>query len=63
MLKYAEAPLPLGAVQDGEVTEPDGVVPALRQMWAQAKFSTATWSSGSATSACWCAASTCRGCP
>jgi type IV pilus assembly protein PilM len=39
VLRYAEAPLPLGAVQDGEVTEPEGVVPALRQMWAQAKFS------------------------
>ncbi len=40
VLKYAEAPLPLGAVQDGEVTEPEGVVSALRQMWAQGKFST-----------------------
>lgn len=40
VVRYAEAPLPLGAVQDGEVAEPEGVVPALRQMWAQAKFST-----------------------
>lgn len=39
ILRYAEAPLPLGAVQDGEVTEPEGVVQALRAMWAQAKFS------------------------
>lgn len=39
VLRYAEAPLPLGAIQDGEVTEPDGVVAALRAMWAQAKFS------------------------
>lgn len=40
VVRYAEAPLPLGAVQDGEVTEPEGVVPALKAMWAQAKFST-----------------------
>lgn len=39
VLRYAEAPLPLGAIQDGEVTEPEGVVAALRSMWAQAKFS------------------------
>ncbi len=38
VVRYAEAPLPLGAVQDGEVTEPEGVVAALREMWAQAKF-------------------------
>ena len=40
VVRYAEAPLPLGAVQDGEVTEPEGLAPALRSMWAQAKFST-----------------------
>ncbi|HMO11345.1 MAG TPA: pilus assembly protein PilM, partial [Actinotalea sp.] len=40
VVRYAEAPLPLGAVQDGEVTEREAVVPALRQMWAQGKFST-----------------------
>lgn len=40
IVKYAEAPLPLGAVQDGEVTEPDGVVPALRQLWTSGGFST-----------------------
>lgn len=39
VLRYAEAPLPLGAVQDGEVVEPHSVVQALRSMWAQAKFS------------------------
>ena len=39
VVKYAEAPLPLGAVQDGEVTEPDGVVPALRQLWTSGGFS------------------------
>ncbi len=39
VLRYAEAPLPLGAVQDGEVAEPEGVVHALRTMWIQAKFS------------------------
>lgn len=35
---YAEAPVPLGAMRDGEVVEPEGVVTALRQMWAHGKF-------------------------
>lgn len=39
VVRYAEAPLPLGAVQDGEVAEPDGVVPALRELWSRGKFS------------------------
>lgn len=39
VLRYAEAPLPLGAVQDGEVAEPEGVVQALRSIWASARFS------------------------
>ncbi len=38
IVNYAEAALPLGAVQDGEVTEPEGLVAALRSMWAGAKF-------------------------
>lgn len=39
VLRYAEAALPLGAVQDGEVAEPEGVVSALRALWTQGKFS------------------------
>jgi len=39
VLRYAEVPLPLGAVRDGEVAELDGVVPALRQLWSNGKFS------------------------
>ncbi|MBX9245861.1 type IV pilus assembly protein PilM [Actinotalea ferrariae] len=39
VLRCAEAPLPLGAVQDGEVTDPGPVVDALRRMWLQTKFS------------------------
>lgn len=38
VLRYAEVPLPLGAVRDSEVADPDGVVPALRQLWAHGKF-------------------------
>ncbi len=39
VLRYGEAPVPLGAVQDGEVTEPEGVIIAIRQLWAVHKFS------------------------
>ncbi|MCU1431893.1 MAG: type pilus assembly protein PilM [Actinotalea sp.] len=39
LLRYAEAPVPLGVIQDGEVTEPEAVVQALKTMWAEAKFS------------------------
>lgn len=37
--RYAEAPVPLGALRDGEVIEPAGVVTALKQTWAQGRFS------------------------
>ena len=40
VIRYAEAPLPDGAIRDGEVTEPAVVSTALRQMWRSAKFST-----------------------
>ncbi len=40
VLRYAEAPLPDGAVRDGEVAEPAVVSTALRQMWRDSKFST-----------------------
>lgn len=37
--RYAEVPLPLGAVRDGEAAQQDVVVAALRQLWAVGKFS------------------------
>lgn len=40
LLRYGQVPLPLGAVRDGEVAEPDTIASALRQLWQQAKFST-----------------------
>ncbi|RYV52867.1 type IV pilus assembly protein PilM [Pengzhenrongella frigida] len=40
LLRFAEVPLPHGAVRDGEVTEPGVVSGMLRQMWQQAGFST-----------------------
>lgn len=39
LLRYAEAPVPMGAIRDGEVIEPDGVVDALRQIWVAGRFS------------------------
>lgn len=39
VLRYAEVPLPLGAVRDGEVAVPEAVVPALRQLWSHGRFS------------------------
>jgi len=38
LTRYAEVALPLGAVRDGEVTDQDAVVHALRQLWANGKF-------------------------
>nr|WP_035057012.1 type IV pilus assembly protein PilM [Cellulomonas bogoriensis] len=40
LVRYGQVPLPLGAVRDGEVAEPETVASALRQLWAQAKFAT-----------------------
>lgn len=40
LVRYAEAPLPHGAVRDGEVAEPATVSTALRQLWSRAKFGT-----------------------
>ena len=40
LLRYAEAPLPYGAVRDGEVAEPATVSTILRQLWSRAKFGT-----------------------
>jgi type IV pilus assembly protein PilM len=36
--RFGQVPLPLGAVRDGEVVEPEIVGQALRQMWAQQRF-------------------------
>lgn len=38
--RFGQVALPLGAVRDGEVIESDVVAAAIKQLWAQAKFST-----------------------
>jgi type IV pilus assembly protein PilM len=38
LARFGEVPLPLGAVRDGEVIQPETVSSALRQLWAQVKF-------------------------
>jgi type IV pilus assembly protein PilM len=38
--RFGQVALPLGAVRDGEVVDPDVVAGAIRQLWSQAKFST-----------------------
>lgn len=38
LVRYSQVPLPLGAVRDGEVAEPDTVASALRQLWSQGRF-------------------------
>ena len=38
--RFGQVALPLGAVRDGEVMDPEAVAAAIRQLWAQAKFST-----------------------
>jgi type IV pilus assembly protein PilM len=37
--RFGQVALPLGAVRDGEVIDCDTVAGAIRQLWAQAKFS------------------------
>lgn len=37
--RFGQVALPVGAVRDGEVVEVDAVAAALRELWAQAKFS------------------------
>ncbi|MFI2752060.1 type IV pilus assembly protein PilM [Cellulomonas sp. P22] len=39
LLRYGQVGLPLGAVRDGEVVQPETVTSALRQLWLQFKFS------------------------
>ena len=36
--RFGQVPLPLGAVRDGEVVQPETVAGALRQLWSQAKL-------------------------
>lgn len=38
LVRLGQVPLPIGAVRDGEVVQPETVASALRQLWAQAKF-------------------------
>ncbi|GIG20376.1 type 4 fimbrial biogenesis protein PilM [Cellulomonas chitinilytica] len=38
LVRYGQTPLPIGAVRDGEVVQPETVATALRQLWAQTKF-------------------------
>lgn len=40
VLRFGQVALPLGAVRDGEVAEPETVASALRQLWTSTKFST-----------------------
>jgi type IV pilus assembly protein PilM len=37
--KFGQVALPVGAVRDGEVMDPDTVAHAIKQLWTQAKFS------------------------
>src|SRR5215210_555755 len=37
--RFGQVALPLGAVRDGEVIDSDAVAGAIKQLWAQAKFS------------------------
>lgn len=38
--RFGQVALPAGAVRDGEVADADAVAAAIKQLWAQAKFST-----------------------
>ena len=38
LVRYGEVPIPLGAVRDGEVAEPEMVAHALQELWSRAKF-------------------------
>lgn len=38
LLRYREVPLPIGAVNRGEVAEPNTVTTALKQLWAKGGF-------------------------
>src|SRR3954465_3669976 len=36
--RFGQVALPVGAVRDGEVVDPDAVATAVRQLWSQGKF-------------------------
>ena len=40
LVRYADVPLPLGAVSDGEIHELDTVTAQLKRLWVEGKFST-----------------------
>lgn len=40
LVRYGSVPLPIGAVRDGEVVQPENVSTALRTLWSQTKFET-----------------------
>ncbi len=40
LVRYAEVPVPLGAIRDGEVEDAPVVTAALQELWARGKFST-----------------------
>lgn len=40
LLQFGEVPLPPGAVQDGEVNQPEAVASALKELWRSNKFGT-----------------------
>jgi len=40
LTRYAQVPLPLGAVRDGEVADPSAVSQAIKRLWAEGRFST-----------------------
>jgi type IV pilus assembly protein PilM len=37
--RFGQVPLPVGAVRDGEVVDPDAVSKAIKQLWSSTKFS------------------------
>ena len=37
--RFGQVPLPVGAVRDGEVADPDAVAQAIKQLWSSTKFS------------------------
>lgn len=40
VIRIGQVPLPLGAVRDGEVVQPETVSSALRRLWSESKFQT-----------------------
>ena len=40
LVRYGEVPIPMGAVRDGEVAEPELIAHALQELWSRGKFDT-----------------------